>query len=60
MNQTEPSARSTRSFGLLKRWPSQLSASVVTLPSGFTRVTDRVPCWQDTTRPRRSTMRPLA
>ena len=60
MNQIEPSARSTRSFGLLSRWPSHASASVVSLPSGSTRVTDRLPWWQCTTRPRRSTIRPFA
>src|SRR5882724_11013853 len=54
-----PSDFTTASFGELSRLPCQWLASTVTLPSCSVRVTQRVRCWQLTSRPCRSVVFPL-
>src|SRR5438445_7556565 len=60
VNQIEPSDLHTMSFGELRGLPSNLSATVVIVPSYSVRDTRRVPCSQVIRRPWRSRELPLA
>ena len=60
MNQIEPSDLQTMSFGELSGLPSNLSATVVIVPSYSVRETRRLPCSQVRSRPWRSRVLPLA
>ena len=60
MNQIEPSDLQTTSFGELSGLPSNLSATVVIVPSYSVRDTRRVPCSQLISRPWRSRVFPFA
>ena len=59
MNQIEPSDFTTTSFGELSGLPSNLSATVVMVPSYSVREIRRPPCSHVTSRPWRSRVLPL-